>query len=59
MTVIELIHKHPIMTVFIVWAVCEMILKLGSRIIRHLNIRKHGFPPYCDADGDAITKSNK
>lgn len=29
------------------------IFKIINRFFRHLNIRKHGWPPeYCDADGD-------
>jgi hypothetical protein len=48
------------MTVFIVWAVCETILKLGNRIIRHFNIRKVGYPPpHCDADGDFKPKQEE
>lgn len=45
------------------WHFCGMMMILGSvlnfifliynRTIRHLNIRKHGWPPeHCDADGD-------
>lgn len=33
--------------VFLIW----------NRLFRHLNIRKHGYPPdYCDADGDCMNK---
>lgn len=31
------------------------LLYLVNRILRHWNIRKHGYPPsHCDADGDFI-----
>ncbi len=31
----------------------NLFLNLPNRILRHWNIRKHGYPPaHCDADGD-------
>lgn len=32
-----------------------------NRFLRHLNIRKHGYPPpHCDSDGDHVkTEDNK
>ena len=31
----------------------SVFVKLPNRVLRHLNIRKHGWPPpHCDADGD-------
>ena len=37
-------------------AVClleEIFFRLPNRIMRHININKHGYPPpHCDADGD-------
>lgn len=49
-------------TFFGVLILCSMILnfvfKSWNRFWRHLNIRKHGYPPsHCDADGDFL-KSN-
>ena len=30
-----------------------VFIRLPNRMIRHMNIRKHGWPPpHCDADGD-------
>lgn len=34
----------------VVWG---LIVILPNRVLRHWNIRKHGYPPvHCDADGD-------
>jgi hypothetical protein len=31
----------------------DFTIKLVNRVLRHYNIRKHGYPPpHCDADGD-------
>lgn len=49
------------------WHFCGMSLLLSAfgnwtiilwnRFWRHLNIRKHGYPPrHCDADGDAAVE---
>ena len=33
----------------------NFLVKIVNRIMRHCNIRKHGYPPaHCDADGDFI-----
>ena len=33
----------------------EIFFQLPNRILRHLNIKKHGWPPpHCDADGDLL-----
>jgi len=33
---------------------------LPNRILRHWNIRKHGYPPaHCDADGDFKTENKE
>ena len=33
--------------------IVRIIVNLPNRILRHWNIRKHGYPPeHCDADGD-------
>lgn len=38
----------------------EVFFRLCNRVIRHLNIRKHGWPPpHCDADGDLIQAIQK
>ena len=32
---------------------CNLIFRCWNRLMRMLNIRKHGWPPpHCDADGD-------
>ena len=37
----------------ILGSVLNFIFLIYNRTIRHLNIRKHGWPPeHCDADGD-------
>lgn len=34
-------------------AILKFMFLMWNRFVRHLNIRKHGWPPeYCDADGD-------
>ena len=34
-------------------AITTLFVNLPNRILRHWNIRKHGYPPaHCDADGD-------
>lgn len=41
------------------WILLGMIInfffRIYNRMLRHLNIRKHGYPPNCDADGDFQT----
>jgi hypothetical protein len=33
--------------------IIELCINLPNRILRHINIFKHGYPPvHCDADGD-------
>ena len=43
----------------VVWVLLAIplnfLLSLINRIMRHWNIRKHGYPLHCDADGDFIT----
>ena len=47
------------------WIMITLILGIPAKVIvvainrplRHMNIRKHGYPPkHCDADGDFKTK---
>lgn len=38
----------------------QVAIILPNRILRHWNIRKHGYPPaHCDADGDFKPESKK
>jgi hypothetical protein len=48
---------NPWLTFFLAVLAAEVIIRvvvnLPNRILRHWNIRKHGYPPpHCDADGD-------
>lgn len=45
--------ESPMLTFFLCYMVTATIFKIWNRFMRHLNIRKHGWPPaHCDADGD-------
>lgn len=47
------INNSPYITAFIVVSIANAINLMWNRFWRHLNIRKHGYPPpHCDADGD-------
>ena len=53
----EVFHEHYILAFFalcFVYGILKGVLViLPNRILRHWNIRKHGYPPdHCDADGD-------
>jgi hypothetical protein len=38
----------------------NLVFMLWNRLMRHLSIRKHGWPPpHCDADGDFRPRSPK
>ena len=57
MTIFEFMLASPWLSFFIAVGICEIIIaicfRLPNRIIRGMNIRKHGWPPkHCDADGD-------
>lgn len=57
MTIFEFMMNSPWLSFFmalILAGLVEAILfRLPNRIIRGMNIRKHGWPPkHCDADGD-------
>lgn len=44
---------NPWLTFFLAWLALAFLVKVWNRTLRHLNIRKHGYPPaHCDADGD-------
>lgn len=65
----EFFHEHYILAFFalcfiygIVKGLIRILFILPNRILRHWNIRKHGYPPaHCDADGDlpAQQENNK
>ena len=49
----ELISDSPWISFFLAVIVLQFTISLVNRIMRHWNIRKHGYPPpHCDADGD-------
>ena len=57
MTIFEFINESPWLSFFIALIIGQVIVsiffRLPNRIIRGMNIRKHGWPPrHCDADGD-------
>lgn len=57
MDVYQFMFESPILTVLLAVIISEMIVRLflylPNMILRHWNIRKHGYPPpHCDADGD-------
>lgn len=37
----------------------DFTLRALNRTCRYMNIRKHGYPPDCDADGDFLHKSDE
>ena len=57
MNIYEVMIDSPWLTFFILLALIQVtgqiVVNLPNRILRHWNIRKHGYPPeHCDADGD-------
>ena len=56
MNIYEFMSAHPWQTFFLgfwVLIVLAMMVGLIQLMMRHANIRKHGYPPkHCDADGD-------
>jgi hypothetical protein len=44
---------HFIGMIILIWIPLKFIHKFVYEILRHWNVRKHGYPPeHCDADGD-------
>ncbi len=57
MNIYEFMDNSPTLTFFLALILGEVVVRtmctLPNRILRHWNIRKHGYPPpHCDADGD-------
>lgn len=57
MDIYQFMSDSPILTFFLAVAIGDVVVRvvvnLPNRILRHWNIRKHGYPPaHCDADGD-------
>lgn len=44
---------HFVGTAILISIILDFIFRCWNRTFRHMNIRKHGYPPaHCDADGD-------
>ena len=55
MGILTFMGQHPILTVILVLLVGEFMFLALNRIMRHINIYKHGYPTsHCNADGDII-----
>lgn len=57
MDIYQFMSSSPYLTFFLAViggeVVVRVLVNLPNRILRHWNIRKHGYPPvHCDADGD-------
>lgn len=57
MDVLQFMSDSPWLTFFLAMIAGEVVVRvvvnLPNRILRHWNIRKHGYPPaHCNADGD-------
>ncbi len=64
MDVLQFMSDSPWLTFFLAVIAGEVIVRvvvnLPNRILRHWNIRKHGYPPtHCDADGDFRPKKGQ
>jgi len=52
--------ESPLLTFFLFWMTTNMSFKAWNRLMRVINIRKHGWPPpHCDADGDFKPEQEK
>lgn len=53
MTTLQFMSESPLLTFFLALIATNTLFKIWNRLMRCLNIRKHGWPPpHCDADGD-------
>jgi len=49
----EFINNNPIISLLAFWSLMKTLRFVWNRAMRHLNIRRHGWPPaHLDADGD-------
>lgn len=63
MNIFQFMSDSPWLTFFLALILGEVVVKImlivPNRILRHWNIRKHGYPPaHCDADGDFKQDNN-
>jgi hypothetical protein len=64
MNLYSFMNESPLTTCILIFIilffVCNTIFRCFNGLIRHLNIRKHGWPPeHCDADGDIKQQESK
>ena len=53
MDIFAFMSGSPWLTWFLAIIVSSLIFKIINRMLRTINIYKHGYPPaHCDADGD-------
>lgn len=53
MTFWDFASEHWFVALLMVWSAAGVIRFAINRPLRHMTIRKHGYPPpHCDADGD-------
>ncbi len=53
MTIYDFMSDSPWLSFFLALIIAGGVKFLINRPLRHMNIRKHGWPPaHCDADGD-------
>ena len=53
MNIYQFMSDSPFLTAFLAYVLFECLLKLGSRVLRSINIAVRGWPPeHLDADGD-------
>lgn len=57
--ILNFLHRSPFTTLCILGSIYYtlkiVLFILPNRVMRHANIRKHGYPPaHCDADGDFL-----
>jgi hypothetical protein len=59
MEILKFIGEHPFLVFFCLLVVCQSMLWLIGRCLRHFTLSKHGYPPpHCDADGDFKEKDD-
>lgn len=52
MNILQFMVESPLLTFFLVLLILCGLDEMVKTFVRHLNIRKHGWPPsHCDADG--------
>lgn len=60
MNLFEFMSDSPFLSFFLAYIIAEILLKLGSRAMRSLNVAVRGWPPeHLDADGDWKPEEDK